>query len=97
MSEKQLFLAGTQQLQNAVLDMIRRMHAKPEPVKPGVTSFPVLPEPQSHEEYLLYQDWLVVVSGLVGDVSDSAAEWWSSVLKASGSRLQSLGFVIPYR
>ena len=43
------------------------------PVKPGVTSFPVLPEPQSDEGCLLYQDWLVVVSGLVCDVSDSAA------------------------
>ena len=44
--------------------------------------FPVLPEPQSDEGYLLYQDWLVVVSGLVCDVSDSATEWWSRVLTA---------------
>ena len=49
----------------------------PETVKPGVASFPVLPEPQPDEGCLLYQDWLVVVSGLVCDVSDSAAEWWS--------------------
>ena len=62
-SERELIIADMQQLQNAVLDMTRRNSAKPEPVKPGVTSFPVLPEPQSDEGYLLYQDWLVVVSG----------------------------------
>ena len=81
-------LAGMRQLQCAVAEMAGKDRndsnspTHPETVKPGVTSFPVLPEPQSDEGYLLYQDWLVVVSGLVGDVSDSAAEWWSRVLTA---------------
>ena len=33
----------------------------------------------SDEGSLLYQDWLVVIGGLVGDVSDTA-EWWRQVL-----------------
>ena len=39
-------------------------------------------ERTSDEESILYQDWLVVITGLVGDASDTAAEWWSKVLKA---------------
>ena len=34
----------------------------------------------SDERSFLYQDWLVVIGGLVGDVSDTAAEWWRQVL-----------------
>ena len=81
-------LAGMRQLQCVVAEMARKDRddsnapTHPETVKPGVTSFPVLPEPQSDEGCLLYQDWLVVVGGLVCDVSDSAAEWWSRVLTA---------------
>ena len=54
----------------------------PEAVKPGISSFPALAELTSDEGSLLYQDWLVVIGGLVGDVSDTA-EWWRQVLDAA--------------
>ena len=53
----------------------------PETVKPGITSLPMLAELKSDEGSLLYQDWLVVIGGLIGDVSDSAGMWWTKVLE----------------
>ena len=53
----------------------------PETVKPGITSLPMLAELKSDEGSLLYQDWLVVIGGLIGDVSDSAGVWWTKVLE----------------
>ena len=44
-------------------------------------AFPCWPSLKSDEGSLLYQDWLVVIGGLIGDVSDSAAVWWSKVLE----------------
>ena len=79
-------LAGMRQLQGVVADMGRKDRddsnspTHPEAVKPGITSFPVLAEFKSDEGSLAYQDWLQTVTGLVGDVSDSASEWWAGVL-----------------
>ena len=42
----------------------------------------MLGEPKSDQGSLLYQDWLVVIGGLIiGDVSDSASDWWDRVLE----------------
>ena len=80
-------LAGMRQLQGVVADSMRGRdrddsnsptHAVA--VKPGTTNFPVLAELTSNEGSLAYQDWLQTVTGLVGDVSDSASEWWAGVL-----------------
>ena len=74
------------QLQGVVADMGRKDRddsnspTHPEAVEPGITSFPVLAEFKSDEGSLAYQDWLQTVTGLVGDVSDSASEWWAGVL-----------------
>ena len=79
-------LAGMRQLRGVVADMGRKDRddsnspTHPEAVKPGITSFPVLAEFKSDEGSLAYQDWLQTVTGLVGDVSDSASEWWAGVL-----------------
>ena len=79
-------LAGMRQSQGVVADMRGRDRddsnspTHPEAVKPGITSFPVLAEVKSDEGSLAYQDWLQTVTGLVGDVSDSASEWWAGVL-----------------
>ena len=79
-------LAGMRQSQGVVADMGRKDRddsnspTHPEAVKPGITSFPVLAEFKSDEGSLAYQDWLQTVTGLVGDVSDSASEWWAGVL-----------------
>ena len=40
----------------------------------------MLAELKSDEGSLAYQDWLQTVTALVGDVSDSASEWWAGVL-----------------
>ena len=79
------------QLQDAMSEMLKGSRAEsdggtspsnPEAVKPGIASFPSLAERTWDEGSLLYQDWLLVISGLVGAASDTAAEWWSKVLKA---------------
>ena len=64
-----------------------------EKVRFVITSRPMLAELKSDGGSLLYQDWLVVIGGLIGDVSDSAGVWWTKVLEvvdlAYGSRISS--------
>ena len=89
LTERELLIAGMQQLQDAMSEIIKGSRAdrdggiaptNPEAVKPGIASFPSLAERMSDEGSLRYQDWLVVISGLVCDASDTAAKWWSKVL-----------------
>ena len=83
-------LAGMRQLQGVVADMGRKDRddsdspTHPDAVKLGITSFPALAEFKSDEGSLAYQDWLQTVTGLVGDVSDSAAGVLNAVDRAYG-------------
>ena len=87
-SDRDVLFAGMQQLQDVVAKMAKgsdrddsNSPTSPETVKPGITSLPMLAELKSDEGSLLYQDWLVVIGGLIGDVSDSAGVWWTKVLE----------------
>ena len=88
-SDRELLLAsfaGMRQMQGVVADMRGRDHddnnspTHPEAVKPGITSLPALAELKSDEGSLAYRDWLQTVTGLVGDVADSASERRAGVL-----------------
>ena len=68
-----------------------------EAVKPGITSFPAVAELKSDEGYAASQDWLQTVTGLVGDVSDSASERWAGALGVLNvvGRAYGFGFARP--
>ena len=81
-SDRDLLFAGMQQLQDVVAKMAKgsdrddsNSPTSPETVKPG--------ELKSDGGSLLYQDWLVVIGGLIGDVSDSAGVCYGSWISSS--------------
>ena len=71
-SDRDVLFAGMQQLQDVVAKMAKgsdrddsNSPTSPETVKPGITSLAMLAELKSDEGSLLYQDWLVVIGGLL--------------------------------
>ena len=50
-------------------------------MKPGITTLPKLTSPDPTGGSLEFQDWLDLVGGLMGDLSDSSRLWWSSVMQ----------------
>ena len=52
-------------------------------VKPGATALPTLKAPDPMSGSLDFQDWLELVAGLMGDLSDSSHDWWTAVLQVS--------------
>ena len=78
-----LFL-GMQQLQNVQLQQLRGKDSDaPEVVKPGTSDLPKLASPDPSTGSLDFQDWLQLVGGLMGDLSDTSGSWWAAVLQVS--------------
>ena len=78
--------AGMQQLQTMQAQGMRDKSVvsnAPEAVKPGTTALPMLKAPDPMSGSLDFQDWLELVAGLMGDLSDSSHDWWTAVLQAS--------------
>ena len=76
-SDRDALFAGMQQLQ----DVVAKMAKGSDRDDSDSPTSPELAELKSDEGSLLYQDWLVVIGGLIGDVSDSAGVWWTKVLE----------------
>ena len=55
----------------------------PEAVKPGTTALSALKVSDPSSKPLDFQDWLELVAGLMGDLSDTSHVWWSAVLQVS--------------
>ena len=78
-----LFL-GMQQLQSVQLQQLRNQDSDaPEVVKPGTADLPKLAAPDPSTGSLDFQDWLQLVGGLMGDLSDTSGSWWAAVLQVS--------------
>ena len=78
-------LLGVQQLQALQaqnLSSSKKADA-PEQVKTGITAFPKLAAPNPAGGSLEFQDWLQLITGLMGDFSDSSQLWWSSVVQVT--------------
>ena len=75
---------GMQQLQIMQLQQLQgKDHDAPEVVKPGVVDLPKLAPPDPSTGSLDFQDWLQLVTGLMGDLSDTLQAWWSGVVQVS--------------
>ena len=78
--------ASMQQIQTMQVQQIRDKSAgshAPEAVKPGTTTLPIWTAPDPSSGSLDFQDWLELVAGLMGDLSDTSHVWWSPVFQAS--------------
>ena len=78
--------AGMQQLQTMQAQGMRDKSVvsnAPEAVKPGTTALPMLKAPDPMSGSLDFQDWLELIAGLMGDLSDSSHDWWTAVLQVS--------------
>ena len=75
-------LVGMQQLQTLQVQALReKRDDNAEVAKPGITTLPKLTSPDPTGGSLEFQDWLDLVGGLMGDLSDSSRLWWSSVMQ----------------
>ena len=78
--------AGMQQLQTMQAQGMRDKSVvsnAPEAVKPGTAALPMLKAPDPMSGSLDFQDWLELVAGLMGDLSDSSHDWWTAALQVS--------------
>ena len=78
-------LLGVQQLQALQAQSLSgsKKADAPEQVKTGITAFPKLAPPNPAGGSLEFQDWLLLIAGLMGDFSDSSQLWWSGVVQVT--------------